>query len=109
MEKTGEIGVVLENIKNIYKKLDEHNIRMNKLEDKQDAQYKMAESIAVMAEQMKGMRENVQDVKNEVSEVKDDLSRIKSRDGANWNSFKWLVFVSVVTAVITHFLTKMGV
>jgi len=117
--KEGELAALKENVTAVYMRLEEHNRRLEKYEGKQDATYKMAESLAVMAEKMTGMSEDVRDVKNDVTGLKEEFNNLKDQTKVEqintlkanlgiWEKYKAQIISIIITAVVTIYLTKIG-
>ncbi|MFH5834542.1 hypothetical protein ACHAL6_00525 [Proteiniclasticum sp. C24MP] len=110
--KEGEIAALKENVINLYKKHDAHDKRMEKIENKTDAQYEMAKSIAVMAEKMTTISEDVKEVKADVTALKKEVR--EKREGALetkinvWEKYKSHIITLIITAVVTYYLLQIG-
>ena len=111
-KKEGDIAAI--NIR-----VEEHDRRLNKYENKQDTIYKMAESLAVMAEKMTGISEDVSEVKNDVTGLKAEFNNLKDQTKVEqinvlkanlgvWEKYKTQIITLISTAVVTAYLIKIG-
>lgn len=117
--KEGEIAALKENVVTLYKKMDAHDKRMEKIENKTDAQYEMAKSIAVMAEKMTAISDDVREVKTELNYVKKDVTSLKKEvqedkhnslkeENSVWRKYKSHIILLIITAVVTYYLANLG-
>ena len=70
--KEGDFSEVKANIKNLHE-------RMDKMEQKAEAQYKMSEAIAILAENSKHISDDLKEVKGDVATVKKDMDSVKKQ------------------------------
>lgn len=110
--KEGEIAALKENVINLYKKYDAHDKQIEKIENKTNAQYEMAKSIAVMAEKMTTISQDVKEVKDDVNALKKEV-REKREDELEtklsiWEKYKSHIITLIITAVVTYSLSKIG-
>jgi len=115
--KEGEIAALKENVINLYKKYDAHDKQIEKIENKTDAQYEMAKSIAVMAEKMASISDDVKEVKNELQVVKTDVATMKKEVQEDkeeefkkklgvWEKYKSHIITLIITAAVTYYLSQ---
>lgn len=110
--KEGDIAAIKENIITIYKKQDAHDKRMEKIENRTEAQFEMAKSIAVMAEKMTTISEDVKEVKADVTALKKEV-RGKREDELEeevgiFRKYKSQIITLIITAVVTYYLSNIG-
>ena len=75
--------------------------RIDELEKRQDNLDELVGSVKVLAVR----QENVESV---VKEIKDDVKVLNGKSGKRWESAVEKIIFIVLTAVVTYFLTKLG-
>lgn len=110
--KEGDIATLKENIITLYKKQDAHDKRMEKIENRTEAQFEMAKSIAVMAEKMTTISEDVKEVKADVTALKKEVREKREEDLEEevgiFRKYKSQIITLIITAVVTYYLAKIG-
>lgn len=85
---------------------DEVNNSQNRRLDSLEEEVKQIYSLAISVEKMAG---SLEQMAKELSKQGQRLDRIESEPGEKWKQASWLVLSIIVTALITYFLTSIGV
>lgn len=68
----------------------------------------MAESLNKLATRLELLVHEAQDTNKKVDKLTNEVEEIKEKPAKRWDNLITLVFTAIVTAVMTHFLTKLG-
>lgn len=75
--------------------------RLDKVEQKQDELFVLANSIKLIAEREEHLEENVNEIKNDVKEL-------KNKPAERWNSLMDKIIVTIAAAIVGFILAKFG-